>query len=78
MQRLETNALVVRYQDLVLRTREVVATIALQLGLQDDVFDISLANPSSVGRYREEQVEAIERRAGAMLEAWGYTPGVRA
>lgn len=79
MQRLETNALAVRYEDLVLRTAETIAVIARHLELPDDGFDARLPDPSSIGRYRErlsrDQVEAIERRAGPMMEAWGYTPG---
>ena len=81
MQRLETNALIVRYEDLVLRTPEAVAAIARHLELPEGGFDASLTSPSSVGRYRErlsgEQVHVIERRAGAMMEAWGYAPGPR-
>jgi Sulfotransferase family len=81
LRRLETNALAIGYEDLVLRTPETVAAIAHHLELADDGFDISLPKPSSIGRYRdrlsEQQVQAIERRAGAMMEAWGYTPGLR-
>ena len=79
MQRLETNALAVRYEDLVLRTAETVAVIARHLELPADGFDARLPDPASIGRHRErlsrDQVEAIERRAGPVMEAWGYAPG---
>lgn len=79
MQRLETNALAVRYEDLVLRTAETIAVIAHHLELPEDGFDASLPDPSRIGRYREQlsrdQVQTIERRAGPMMEAWGYAPG---
>lgn len=78
IQRLETNALLVRYEDLVLRTAETIVLIAQHLELPVDGFDARLADPSSIGRYGErltsDQVDAIERRAGPMMEAWGYTP----
>ena len=76
VQRLESNALLVRYEDLVLRSRDTVSTIARHLGVAEHEFDLSLANQSSIGRFGErlsrEQIETIERRAGPAMEAWGY------
>ena len=76
IRRLETNALVVRYEDLVLRTAETIAAIARHLQLPEDGFDTRLPDPSSIGRHGtrlgRDQVQTIERRAGPMLQAWGY------
>ncbi len=79
VQRLETNALVLRYDDLVLRRADAIGSIARHLDLPDDGFDTTLAHAESVGRYRQRltaaQVEIIEQRAGAMMELWGYHTG---
>ena len=79
VQRLETNAVAIRFEDLVLRTPETIGRIARHLQLQADGFDARLPDSSSIGRYRKRltqgQVEAIERRAGPMMEIWGYAPG---
>ncbi len=76
IQRLETNALLVRYEDLVLRTAESIAAIAQHLQLPQDGFDTRLPDPSSIGRHGtrlgRDEVQAVERRAGPMMEAWGY------
>jgi hypothetical protein len=48
VQRLETNALLVRYEDLVLRTNETIATIARHLDLPASEFDVQLPDPSSI------------------------------
>jgi len=76
VRRLETNALVVRYEDLVLRTAETIAAIARHLQLPEDEFDSHLPDPSSIGRYGirlgRDQIQTIEHRAGAMMQAWGY------
>jgi len=79
LQRLESNALAVRYEDLVLRTAETIGLIARHLELSEDGFDGRLPDPSGIGRFRERldrnQVDLIERRAGPMMEAWGYATG---
>lgn len=73
---LETNALLVRYEDLVLRTSETIALIARHLALRESEFDVQLADASSVGRYRQrlrrDQIETIEHLAKPTLQAWGY------
>jgi hypothetical protein len=77
VQRLETNALLVRYEDLVLRTNETIATIARHLDLPASEFDVQLPDPSSIGRYRQrlgrEQLDTIARLATPTMEAWGYS-----
>lgn len=79
MRRLQTNALIIRYEDLAQRKNGVIASIATHLNVPNEHFDASLAVPDSVGRYRQrldrDQLDGIERRAGAMMEAFGYTPG---
>jgi hypothetical protein len=76
IQRLETNALIVRYEDLVLRSRETISAIARHLVMPEHEFDVRLPDPSSIGRYRtrleRDQIDIIERRAGPTLEVWGY------
>ena len=76
LKRLDTNALIIRYEDLVLHTAATVPRIAAHLDLQAEGFDASLPNSSSIGRYRDRlspgQVDAIVRRAGAVMEDWGY------
>ena len=78
IQCLETNALLVRYEDMVLRTPETIAVIARHLELPADGFDARLPDPSSIGRYvtrlAPEQVQAIERHAAPVMQAWGYAP----
>jgi hypothetical protein len=79
VERLESNALLVRYEDLVERALDTIAAIASHLALPAEGFDASLPNGSSIGRYRERlrpgDLNVVERRAGAMMEAWGYSPG---
>lgn len=76
IQRLETNALLVRYEDLVLRSRATTSAIARHLVMPEHEFDLRLPDPSSIGRYRQrlgrEQLETIERLAKPTMEAWGY------
>lgn len=76
IQRLETNALVVRYEDLVLRSKETISAVARHLVMPEHEFDVRLPDPSSIGRYRRrlggEQIETIERIAKPTMEAWGY------
>lgn len=82
LRQLETNALTVRYEDLVRETTATVAAIGQHLGLPADGFDAALPQASSIGRYRERltapQLDVIERRAGAMMERWGYGPNANA
>jgi hypothetical protein len=79
VQGVETNALLIRYEELVLRTAETIGLIARHLQLPNEGFDRSLPDPFSIGRYRERlsdvEVQAIERHAAPMMEAWGYTRG---
>lgn len=76
VRRLESNALIVGYEDLVERTETIVGAMATHLGLPAEGFDTSAVRSSSLGRHRERlgpaQVDAIDRRAGAVMEAWGY------
>lgn len=76
IRRLETNALLVRYEDLVLRTAESIAAIAQHLQLRQDGFDARVPDASSIGRHGtrlgRDQVQGVERRAGPMMQAWGY------
>jgi sulfotransferase family protein len=76
IQRLESNVVLVRYEDLVLRTNETIAIIARHLDLPEGEFDVQLPDPSSIGRYRQrlgrEQVETIEHLAKPTMQAWGY------
>jgi hypothetical protein len=82
MRLLATNALIIRYEDLVLHTADVIASIARHLDLPNEGFDSNLPEPESIGRHRQrldrQQVEVIERRAGHMMEAFGYGPGTNA
>lgn len=79
LQRLDTNALLIRYEDLVQQSAATLAVVARHLDLPVDGFDARLPEASSVGRYRErltaDQVASVERRAGPMMDAWGYTTG---
>lgn len=76
VQRLQTNALVLRYDDLVHRAPETIAAIARHLELPADGFDASLPHTASVGRYRQRltdrDVATIEERAASLLASWGY------
>lgn len=81
LRQLETNAFLIRYEDLVLESAATVAAIALHLELPADGFDATLPNASSIGRYRErlsaQQLQVIEHRAGSVMEHWGYQPNLR-
>lgn len=77
LSRLETNALLLRYEDLVARPSESLSAIADHLAIPAAGFNARLPDPSSIGRYKDRlsqaEREEVEQRAGAMLSAWGYT-----
>jgi len=77
--RLGGNALVIRYDDLVTRPGHTLAALAGHLSLPLEGFDASLPHDSSLGRHRDRlspaELDEVERRAGATLEAWGYEVG---
>lgn len=73
-----SNVRFVRYEDLVLNPQSCIDSVAQHLGLPPAGFDVTLPQPSNIGRYRERltaaDIRSIERRAGAVLQAWGYEP----
>ena len=74
--RLESNALVIRYEDLVLETQQTVGTIAGHLEVAAAGFDSGIPTSSSIGRYRgrltPDEIQTVERLAGPMMATWGY------
>lgn len=67
---------VVRFEDLLTRTRETVAFVARCLGVEPERFDTDILRPPEPGKHRrvlgDDELAAIERVAGDAMRRWGY------
>jgi len=76
IQQLETNACIIRYEDLVANPRTVANQIGEHLIVDASLFDVSEPNTMSIGKHHEiltaDNIAVIEEIAGDMMRQFGY------
>ena len=74
--RLDGNALVIRYEDLVLATRPTVEVIAEYLDLPVEGFDTEAPRAASIGKHTQtlnaQEIREIKQRAATLMASFGY------
>jgi hypothetical protein len=76
LQKLQSNALILRYEDFVTNPAATLATIAQHLHLPAEGFNWTESNTQSIGKYKstlnQEEVKTIESLAGEVMKEYGY------